>query len=110
MPGSGRSWHVGGGTCQDRGRSWHVGGGTCQDRGRSWHVGGGTCQDRGEVGMLKTEHARIVRIHHGVKKISRKNVKRSIDVYLLVSLNSLLVEGVFFRKYPTSTLLPPAEG
>src|SRR5437016_5192225 len=76
--------------------------------GRSWHVGGGTCQDREEVGMLKGEHARIaaklacwrrtcqLRTHNprGQKNL-KKNVKRSIDVYLLVSRNSLLVEGYF---------------
>src|SRR5437762_13883031 len=27
---------------------------------RSWHVGGATCQVRGEAGMLKAEPARIV--------------------------------------------------
>src|SRR5437867_1300621 len=39
---------------------------------RSWHVGGGTCRERGEVGMLGPEHVRIGRINHGVKTISRK--------------------------------------
>src|SRR2546423_607624 len=64
MPGSGRSWHVGGATCQDRDEggmleaqharitaklaSWRR---NLQGSGRSWQVGGGTCQDRSVVVM-----------------------------------------------------------
>src|SRR5947209_5499441 len=72
MPGSRRSWHVGGGTCQDRGEVGMLEAEhariaaklACWRRNmpgsrRSWHVGGGTCQDRGEAGMLEAEPASI---------------------------------------------------
>src|SRR2546425_8499641 len=84
---------------------------------RSWHVGGATCQVRGEAGMLEAQLARFAaKLACWRRNLpgSRRNVmgsKKSQEKCTFSLAKFSIVERVFFfRKYPISTLLPPEGG